>query len=93
MSDQFFDFGTASNAELFDVLNVIASSNTSLADYMAVVARYVRPGALGIDWADRYAFTSLSSGIILELQGLFSAALAQEYKARALLGDNDENSR
>ncbi len=53
VSDQVCDFGIASNSELHAVLNLIANSNMSLADYTAGVVRYVRPGALGIDWMDR----------------------------------------
>jgi len=89
MIGHFFDFTDASNRDLYDVLALIANSNTSVADYMAAVARYIRSNALGIDWSDRYAFTSLPSSMILELQGLFSEALAQEYKMRTLLSDSD----
>jgi hypothetical protein len=87
VADHFFDFAKASNDDLNEVLNLIANPGTPLADYMALVGRYIRPDALGVDWSDRYAFTVLSSAVILELQGLFSEALAQEYRARTLFRD------
>ncbi len=79
-----FNFTAASNGELYEALSMIANVNTPLVSYMEVLTRYIKPGALGVDWTDRYGFTALPGKMVLELQSLFSTSLAQEYRARGL---------